>query len=79
MGATGVARKILRFGPSINTLLTLIHNLKKLASGQTEEPLHILLLKTLSSFFIGLFFICDHYSWLFKMGYSTNKNLQAYA
>ena len=33
MGAAGMARKLLRFGPSINLVLTLIKNLKDIAEG----------------------------------------------
>ena len=31
-----------------------------------------MILKTLSAVFIGIFFICDHYLWLFKMGLATD-------
>lgn len=67
MGAMGMTRKVLRFGPSINCIKTVIGNLKTIASGKAKEPLIILILKTLSQFFLGVFFICDHYMWLYKV------------
>ena len=36
MGATGMARKLLRFGPSINCVLTIIKYLKEIAGGKTK-------------------------------------------
>ena len=62
-----MTRKVLRFGPSINTVKTVITNLQILASGKCKEPLHIFILKTMSAFFLGMFFICDHYLWLFQV------------
>jgi len=56
-----MARKVLRFGPSINCLKTIIINLKMIAEGRINEPLELLILKTLSAFFVGIFFFCDHY------------------
>lgn len=39
MGAAAMARKILRFGPSINCIKTIILNLQAIASGKYSEPL----------------------------------------
>jgi hypothetical protein len=39
MGAAAMARKILRFGPSINCIKTIILNLKAIADGKVNEPL----------------------------------------
>jgi hypothetical protein len=39
MGAAAMARKILRFGPSINCIKTIILNLNAIASGKFSEPL----------------------------------------
>lgn len=77
MTAAAMARKILRFGPSINCIKTIIVNLQLIASGKYTEPLEILILKTLSAFFVGMFFVCDHYLWLFKMGLVSNEALRA--
>lgn len=76
MSAAAMTRKILRFGPSINCLKTIIINLQVMASGKSNEPLPFLILKTLSAFFVGMFFICDHYLWLFKMGLVSNDSLR---
>jgi hypothetical protein len=67
MGAMAMTRKVLRFGPSINCVKTVITNLNMIALGKVKEPLLILALKTLSQFFLGMFFICDHYMWLYKV------------
>lgn len=39
MTAAAMARKILRFGPSINCIKTIIMNLKLIADGKVNEPL----------------------------------------
>ena len=39
MMASAMARKILRFGPSINCIKTIIINLQMIASGKVNEPL----------------------------------------
>lgn len=67
MGAMSMTRKVLRFGPSINTIKTVINNLQLIASGEYDEPLIILILRTMSAFFLGMFFIFDHYVWLCKV------------
>lgn len=67
MGAMGMTRKVLRFGPSINTIKVALTNLQIIASGKCKEPLHIFILKTMSAIFLGMFFICDHYLWLFQV------------
>lgn len=77
MSAAAMTRKILRFGPSINCIKTIIVNLQLIASGKYNEPLELLVMKTLSAFFVGMFFVCDHYLWLFKMGLVTNDSLRA--
>lgn len=77
MDAAGMGRKILRFGPSIIILQTIINNLKTLAAGKSKEPSIILMLRTLSQFFVGMFFICDHYIWLFKMGLVSSPTVKA--
>ena len=77
MGAAAMARKILRFGPSINCIKTIIMNLQAMASGKYNEPLEILVLKTFSALFVGIFFICDHYLWLFRMDLVSNQELRA--
>lgn len=78
MGVSGMTRKVLRFGPSINMVLTIIRNLQDIANGSITEPLHIVILKTLSAFFVGIFFVCDHYAWLFKMGLATNDHTRIF-
>lgn len=37
-----------------------------------------MILKTLSSFFLWVFFVCDHYAWLFKMGLVSNENIRKF-
>jgi hypothetical protein len=76
MSASAMARKILRFGPSISCIKTVILNLKALSEGRVTEPIEYFLLKTLSAIFIGMFFILDHYLWLFKMGVVSNDALR---
>ena len=78
MGAVGMGRKILRFGPSIATIKTILINIKNIADGKINEPLPIVILKTLSAFFIAMFFICDHYLWLFKMGIAQNESVRQF-
>ena len=63
----GLARKVLRFGPSINCLKTFILNIIQLSKGQNKEPTPIFVLKTLSALWIATFFICDHYLWCFRV------------
>ena len=75
MGAMSMTRKVLRFGPSINTVRTIINNVNDLLEYKNLEPEHIVLLKTLSAFFLGMFFLCDHYSWLYKVGLTNNEKL----
>lgn len=77
-----MTRKVLRFGPSIATIKTVISNINDLIEYRTTEPEHIVILKTLSAFFLGMFFICDHYLWLYKVtisqiqvGLVSNSNL----
>ena len=73
-----MSRKILRFGPSISTVKTIIMNIKAISEDKVKEPLQIHILKTLSAFFVGLFFICDHYAWLFKMGLVSNQKVRQF-
>lgn len=72
-----MTRKLLRFGPSITLMITLFNNLKALTTGDYKDPVTILICKILSGIFVGLFFICDHYVWLFQMGLAKNKDLNA--
>lgn len=67
MGAMAMTRKVLRFGPSINMVKTIITNLDSIVKGTNTESIHIVILKTLSAFFLAMFFICDHYLWLFRV------------
>ena len=67
MTAMSMTRKVLRFGPSINMIKLVINNLKAIATGDYKEPLNIFILRTLSSLFLAMFFICDHYLWLFSV------------
>lgn len=62
-----MARKILRFGPSINCIKTVIMNTLELIQGKNKEPTPVFILKTLSALFVAMFFICDHYLWLFTV------------
>lgn len=62
-----MSRKILRFGPSITAVKTVITNISFLAKGRANDPLHIVIFKTLSAFFLAVFFLCDHYIWLFRV------------
>lgn len=73
MGAMAMTRKVLRFGPSINAVKIVISNLQIIASGKCKEPLHIFILKTMSTFFLAMFFICDHYMWLYKVNYLSYR------
>ena len=63
----GLARKVLRFGPSINCVKTFILNTIQLINGLNQEPTPIFVLKTLSALWISMYFVCDHYLWLFKV------------
>lgn len=62
-----MSRKILRFGPSIATSKTFILNTIELIKGQNKESTPIFVLKTLSALWIAMFFVCDHYLWLFRV------------
>jgi hypothetical protein len=62
-----LARKILRFGPSINCVKTFILNTLQLIKGQNKESTPIFILKTLSALWIAIFFVCDHYLWLYRV------------
>lgn len=62
-----LARKILRFGPSINCVKTFILNTITLVKQENKESTPIFILKTLSALWIALFFVCDHYLWLFRV------------
>lgn len=69
-----MTRKILRFGPSISSLRTVIVNVKELINGENKDSPHIHVLKTLSALLIAGFFILDHYIWLFRVNsYLTIK------
>jgi hypothetical protein len=67
MIAAGMTRKVLRFGPSITLVRTIIANVKALLTGAHTEPTHMLVLKTLSAFFLSWFIVLDHYVWLVKV------------
>ena len=67
MTAMSMTRKVLRFGPSINMIKLVINNLQAIATGNYKEPLNIFILRTLSALFLAMFFICDHYLWLFSV------------
>lgn len=67
MGAMASTRKILRVGPSFNAVRTVINNITELARSENKEPAHIVILKTFSAFFLAVFFLCDHYVWLFRV------------
>ena len=67
MGAMAMTRKVLRFGPSITILKTIITNIDSLVKGSYTEQTHILVLKTLSAVWLDMFFLCDHYIWLFRV------------
>ena len=75
MGVTAMTRKVLRFGPSINMLKTIISNINLIIKGNHTENLHMLVLRTLSAFFLALFFVCDHYIWLFRVIINNNHRL----
>jgi hypothetical protein len=62
-----LARKILRFGPSISCLRTFILNTIELIKGTNEEATPVFILRTLSALWIAGYFICDHYLWLFRV------------
>ena len=62
-----MTRKVLRFGPSIVTVRLVITNIRDLIQAKTTEPEHIVLLRTISAFFLGMFLVFDHYSWLSKV------------
>lgn len=62
-----LARKILRFGPSIACVRTVILNTMELIKGVNKEATPIFILRTLSALWIALYFICDHYLWLFRV------------
>jgi len=62
-----LARKILRFGPSINCVRTFIVNTIQIIEGKNLESTPVFALKTLSALWIALFFVSDHYLWLFKV------------
>jgi hypothetical protein len=72
-----MTRKVLRFGPSINMIKTIITNINLIVKGGYKEDLHMLVLKTLSSLFLALFFICDHYIWLFRVIFLNNQRLDS--
>ena len=67
MVAAGMTRKVLRFGPSITLVRTIYNNLMSLLKGTYSEPTHMLILKTLSAFFLSWFIVLDHYVWLVKV------------
>ncbi len=67
MVAAGMTRKVLRFGPSITLVKTIINNLIALTKKNYTEPTHMLVLKTLSAFFLSWFIVLDHYTWLVKV------------
>ncbi len=76
MTAAGMARKVLRFGPSITLIRTIYNNLISLMNGTYTEATHMLILKTLSAFFLSWFIVLDHYVWLYKVFcYLTKVNL----
>lgn len=62
-----IARKILRFGPSIAMVKTFILNTIELINRQNKESTPIFFLKTLSALWIAMFFLCDHYLWLYRV------------
>lgn len=64
-----IARKILRFGPSIAQVKTFILNTIDLIKQQNKESTPIFILKTLSALWIAMFFVCDHYLWLFRVNF----------
>ena len=66
-GSMSLARKILRFGPSIVQVRTVIFNIIELVQGTNKEATHIFILRTFSALWISMFFVCDHYLWLFKV------------
>ena len=66
-GSMAMARKVFRFGPSIVTTRTFILNVIELIKQQNKESTPIFILKTLSALWIALFFVCDHYIWLFRV------------
>jgi hypothetical protein len=71
-----IARKVLRFGPSINTTKTFILNTLQIIQRQNKESTPIFILKTLSAFWIALFFLCDHYLWLFRVPITPRRWVQ---
>lgn len=68
-GSMSLARKVLRFGPSINQVKTVILNTLTLLQGAHKESTPIFVLRTLSALWISFFFVCDHYLWLFKVNF----------
>ena len=66
-GSMSMARKVLRFGPSIAQVKTFITNTIQIIQGSNKESTPIFVLRTLSALWISLFFVCDHYLWLFKV------------
>lgn len=62
-----LARKILRFGPSIAQVRTVILNVMELVKGTNKESTPLFVVKTLSALWISFFFVCDHYLWLYKV------------
>ena len=62
-----LARKILRFGPSIAQVRTVIFNVMELVKGTNKESTPLFVVKTLSALWISFFFVCDHYLWLYKV------------
>lgn len=73
MVAAGMTRKVLRFGPSITLVRGIINNLIALMKGDYTEATHMLVLKTLSSFFLSWFIVLDHYTWLYKVPVFVRK------
>lgn len=69
MNAAGMTRKVLRFGPSFALVRTIINNCIALIQGNYTEKTYMLVLKTLSAFFLSWFVVLDHYTFLFKVNF----------
>ncbi len=67
MNAAGMTRKVLRFGPSFAMVRTIVNNCIALVKGNYTEKTYMLVLKTLSAFFLSWFVVLDHYTFLFKV------------